>query len=339
MNEGLMPEIKKKPQPMLSPTASNTISDDAFGAILHHGLLRLHDGRLRDLNWFRTDWQRGGALTGYAVYDNDAGEACDVVVKIPVPPQERDWLIRTQPEAHEFGDIAPKLYAYGDSVGTFDFAWLIMEKLKHGPMDHHWNGAEFDMLVETICKFYAVSKAHPVKAEAKEQDWEGLIERSRKKVKEQYPQHAQTWNQLMKRARKKMKKILRVWGERDLNHWRHGDVHLGNAMTREPAPAGPALIFDFALARTGHWVEDAVYFEHLYWADPDRLGGRELVKMFAAGRKQYGLKVGAKYPLYADIRRVMLAATAPVSVMGAGNIRFIQAAMERLEALLPKMKF
>ncbi|MEO0477538.1 MAG: hypothetical protein AAF085_16465, partial [Planctomycetota bacterium] len=70
-----------------SPSPAPVPEDAAiapFGAALAPILLQLCNGKLADLNWFRTDWQRGGALTGYATWTDETGQH-DAVVKFPVP--------------------------------------------------------------------------------------------------------------------------------------------------------------------------------------------------------------------------------------------------------------
>ena len=42
------------------------------------------EGRLSTITWFRTDWQRGGAATGTAVFEGNGGAPAPVVVKLPV---------------------------------------------------------------------------------------------------------------------------------------------------------------------------------------------------------------------------------------------------------------
>ena len=40
-------------------------------------LLKQTNNQLKDIHWFKTDWQRGGAATGYAVWvDEENVELC-----------------------------------------------------------------------------------------------------------------------------------------------------------------------------------------------------------------------------------------------------------------------
>ncbi|MEM9881579.1 MAG: hypothetical protein AAF800_01525, partial [Planctomycetota bacterium] len=69
---------------------------------------------------------------------------------------------------------------------------------------------------------------------------------------------------------------------------------------------------DLAEVRVGHWVEDAVYLEHLFWSRPHRLAGRKLVSMIARQRKAHGLPVGDDWPELARVKRALLAMTTAV---------------------------
>ena len=52
------------------------------------------DGRLGPVRWFRTDWQRGGAATGFSTFRYDGEETPrDVVVKLPIGPTEHRTLV------------------------------------------------------------------------------------------------------------------------------------------------------------------------------------------------------------------------------------------------------
>ena len=102
-------------------------------------------------------------------------------------------------------------------------------------------------------------------------------------------------------------------------------------MTRTEPPGGPALLFDFAHTRVGHWVEDGVYFEHLYWARRDKLDGRKLCKALAQERKRRGLPVDQDWSRYAEIKRALLAMSTPAVLDLDGDRAHVAAALEVLE--------
>jgi len=142
---------------------------------------------------------------------------------------------------------------------------------------------------------------------------------------------AKAWKAALKKAGRKLDDWLQQWRQRPIDQWCHGDLHLANAMTREPPPAGPALLLDLAEVRPGHWVEDAVYFEHLYWAMPERLGGRKLVKQIAHQRKELGLPLDPDWAEHAKLKRALLAMATPARLNQDGSPAQLAAALDVLE--------
>ncbi|MEL7089004.1 MAG: hypothetical protein AAGL98_11285, partial [Planctomycetota bacterium] len=71
--------------------------------------------------------------------------------------------------------------------------------------------------------------------------------------------------------------------------------------------SGGGRLIDLAEVRVGHWIEDAVYLEHLFWSARYRLGGRKIVSMIARERKRHGLPTGADWPDLAHVKRLLLA--------------------------------
>ncbi|MCC7204964.1 MAG: phosphotransferase [Phycisphaeraceae bacterium] len=313
--------------PYRFPIQSEGPADRPLGAALAPVLEEACHGRLHDLHWFRTDWQRGGAMTGYARYHHEDGTDISVVVKLPIPPRELTWLRRLQPHGH----VAPQLIQSGDSLGGYDFAWVVMERLPHGPLGTSWGGKEFDLLVHAVGQFYHASFAYPLEGTPKRVDWEAAYDKARKNVGLHSLPNDQQWNKALKKVHKKFKEWAKIWEERPIDGWVHGDLHLRNAMTRDPAPAGPAVLLDFAETRPGHWVEDAVYFEHLYWAQKERLAGRKLCRLIAHQRKDLGLPVDPDWAQLADVRRGLLAVTTPAVLAAEGDPRHLQAVLEVLE--------
>ncbi len=305
-----------------------------FGAQLEPVLLAACDGRLGGLHWFRTDWQRGGALTGYAAWRGDDGSTEPVVVKLPVPPQELRWLKRLQPDEHAHGDVVPRLYAGDTVLGGYDLAWVVMERLPHGPLGPAWNGAQWPLMVEAIGRFYAAASQTPVDREPDAEDWPGIVKRARKAVKEQSLPFAQRWNGALKKLNKKLGAMLEQWDARDAKQWRHGDAHPANAMTRNPPPGGPALLFDFAEVRPGNWIEDAVYLEHLFWARRDLVGDYKITNGLAQQRRALELPVEDHWAELANVRRVLVAASAPAYLRQEGSPAHLNAALDVLESTL-----
>jgi hypothetical protein len=288
---------------------------------------------LADLHWFRADWQRGGAATGFAQFEEN-GESAAAMAKLPIPPQELRWLERLQPQHHAAGDVVPRLLASGWELGGYDLAWVVMERLPHGPLDASWQGQEWDHLIDALVRFQQAASAHPVDQPPRDEDWSKILRRSREHLRDSQIADVKQWNHAIKAVQKKLPEMMKVWNDRDVKQWCHGDVHLGNAMTRVAPPNGPALLFDLAAVHAGHWVEDAIYLEHLFWAHPQRVGDRKLTNQIARTRKKTGLRVEEDWPVLARIRRVLLAAAGPAYAMYRGDPSHLAACRQMIESNL-----
>ena len=283
------------------------------------------------MTWFRTDWQQGGALTAFATYQNDDGRSRQpVVVKLPVPPVEVLWLRRLQDSNQP---VVPRLLAWGQNLGGYDMVWVVLEQLAYGPLGPAWNGNEFDLIVDAAGRFYQATSDFPTIDPPQSQNWSQTLDDARRHVREQNMPDAQRWARTLKMAQRKIKLWADIWQNRSTHEWCHGDLHLGNAMTRVAPPKGPALLFDLALVHTGHWVEDAIYFEHLYWGRDAQLQGRHIARMLAHQRKTMGLPVEPDWSRLAQTRRALLTLTAPrlvardSSVHGAAALEILEAAV------------
>jgi Ser/Thr protein kinase RdoA (MazF antagonist) len=171
-------------------------------------------------------------------------------------------------------------------------------------------------------------------------DWTQLLKRARQSISKDTIAHSQRWRKLLKAVGKQLPDWLDTWNARDTGFWCHGDLHPGNAMSRNPAPtlgsqaAGPAVLFDLACVRQGHWVEDAVYLEHLYWASPNSLHAAKPVKLIAQHLRDYGLPPGHNWPELANIYRALLAMTAPIQRSAYNGSTHTAASLNVLERLV-----
>lgn len=97
------------------------------------------------------------------------------------------------------------------------------------------------------------------------------------------------------------------------------------------------MLLDLAEVHPGHWVEDAVYLERLYWMRPDALKGVKPVSLIARARKKHNLDTSDDYQRLADIRRVLMASCAPAFLQSEGHPRYLEAALGVLEKTLPRV--
>lgn len=298
-------------------------------------------GRLSEVQWFRSDWQRGGAATGYATFDFEDGPR-EVVVKLPVGPVEHRFTTALSAT----GAPTPRVAAHGLELGGYDLAWLVMERLPGDPMSAAMHREVFAEVCAACASFQKhAGEGVPLDAgaaRAGELDWEGLIDRARHAVKDSRIPNNGKWNDLLKHAQRVLPRLLNVWHARAIDTWRHGDLHPGNAMRR---PEGSAwgepgcVLLDLAEVQAGHWVEDAVYLERMQWgrlaADGGPLlQGIKMVSLFAKARKAIGLACEDDYGTLGNVRRALTAASVPAFLDREGSPAHLETARETLERML-----
>jgi hypothetical protein len=304
--------------------------------------------RLSRVEWFHSEWQAGGAATGLATFDVPGGSRADVVVKFPVGPNEHRWTSllgggnHNGPSDHESVPLCewtPRVLACGTAIGGHDLAWLVIERLEGTPHAAHPSEAEVRGLLAAAAAFYAGSRrarmlgpedAPPAK------DWEKLIAKGREIIHNHGIAEEQRWNHAIHHVQRHLPRILDRWNSRPINTWCHGDLHFGNALRRRGSrPDDPCVLIDFALVHPGHWVEDAVYLERLYWAKPELLHGIKPVSEVARLQRELGILGHEDYAMLANIRRVLMAASVPAFLLHEGHPRYVHAALEILEKFLP----
>lgn len=305
------------------PTPSRDLA-----AALEPAIRAACDGKLDSIAWFRTDWQRGGGATGRSRWrEGSSAPPLEVVVKLPVPPRERRWLARlgTLGDPH-----VPRFLAGGEELGGYDFAWVVMERLPHGPLLLEWTPECVEPIAAAAAAFASLASRHPAEAAPAEPDWAARLAAAREKVRELRLVQSKAWGSMIREVEHRLAALLARWAARQPLEWIHGDLHPGNAMTRQAArPASEVCLVDFAEVRMGHWVEDAVYLERLHWARPERIAGHPPVRSIAAARKARGLDNGPDHASMAAIRRLLMAATAPAFARTDGSPAYFEACLAK----------
>ena len=307
-----------------------------LGPHLEPALIEACGGRLSEIHWFRTSWQRGGAATAYAKAEmGDDGAARDVVVKLPIGP--REYLAATA--MSEQGLPGPGLAFHGLELGGWDLAWLVMERVPGDPLAAELSKGVFQELADVGAAFYKrTGELWEVRAPRTEWDWEMLLTKARESAQMNPIPDGAKWANLVKETQRSLGRLLEAWHARPINSWCHGDLHPGNLMRRpEGSVWGPpgAILLDYAECHCGHWVEDAVYVERVYWGKPELLHGVKPVSLIARARRRVGLETSDDYALYANVRRVLMAAIAPAFLHREGHPKYLGAALEMLEKNLP----
>ena len=310
----------------------------ALAATLEPALREACDDRLSKLTWFRTDWQRGGAATATADFTRKDGSTVPVVAKFPVVPRELTWTRRLQDSADPTSCVVAELLAEGMELGGYDLAWMVIERVAHGPLGLHWDDEHIPRIADAATRFTLSASKYDITQPPRYEDWTELIRQARENVKSNHIDHEQRWNKALKTLTGRLDDLVTEWRARPTNEWLHGDVHLANAMCRSADNHASVTLIDLAEIHVGHWIEDAIYLERQLWPRPDRLKPHKPVKMFVEARKRLGLPVETGYPRLAHIRRALLAATAPRFLKSEGHPAYLEACLGRLEQSLHQLR-
>lgn len=329
-----------QPSPALGKVSDAVSSSDTgiLGDQLAPLLRRECNDRLGNITWFKADWQRGGARTGRSTFRDDAGVEYSVIVKIPVGPNELIWNRRLQPCDEDRYGVTARLFASGHELGAYDLAWLVMERFPQGPLLHLLRDDSVDLMADAAARFYRLSSRYEIEGAGRKEDWHHLLDVARDNCRTNHISHSGHWTEVIRRVQKIVKRLADEWNLRACRDWCHGDLHLANAMSRSNRPEDPAMLIDLAEVHVGHWVEDAVYLERLFWPRREYILRHPPVKLIGRRREELGLKVESTCPRLADIRRVLLAATAPAFLRSEGNPRYLDACLGVLDETLPRVK-
>lgn len=323
-------------------------TEDAHGlAILLEPVLRQEcGGRLGSIEWFASRWQRGGAATGFSVWHEPGREALPVVVKLPVGPVEHRWTTGLGKVHHDvwYTDEGermptPKVLADGHELGGYDLGWIVMERLPGEPLAKDLKPGCIHELMEAAVDFQARSSAlAPVEGTPKPTDWHHLFEKSKETARVSPLPESKHWLESVKRAAKVLPWLVDHWNARAINSWCHGDLHAGNAMRRSRRDgSATCVLIDLALVHPGHWVEDALYLERQFWGHAELLYGIKPVTEMARIRRERGMPASDNYAELAMVRRVLTAAAAPALIEREGNPKYLHAALETLDRVLPQV--
>ncbi len=323
----------------------------ALGESLGPVVRQICDGRLGPIEWFRSVWQRGGAATGLATWTDAriGGVPRPVMVKLPIGPVEFGWTVQLGGVEFDQFDApescarpTPRVYAAGESVGGYDLAWVVMERLPGKPLNTRPDGEAFERLIRAAARFQRdAANARPIGTAPNPPDWEAHVAKARQHLRDGVVAEPQRWNEALKRVQKMADRLVERWAARPINAWCHGDLHLGNAMERGGAEsglgAGSCVLIDLALVHAGHWAEDALYLERQYWGHEQALCGVKPVSALARARRELGLENGEDHSVIANVRRVLAAACVPLLLDREGNTRYVHGALEVLERVLPQL--
>jgi len=326
---------------------SGDVDSLSLGSMLGPVIRETCGGKLGPIEWFRSTWQRSGAATGFSTWSTPDAEPIDVMIKFPLGPREHAWTTRLGRVAPEQWTSAasldlptPRVVASGDTLGGYDFAWVVMERFRGHPVAASLSGETLTALVETLADFHERARAMGTPGDAPDPpDWPRLVAKARELIPECGIDEPQRWSRALKRLSRHLPRFVEAWAARPIVHWCHGDAHPGNAMFRTlPDKSSRCVLIDLGLVHAGHWVEDAIYLERLFWGREDKLYGIDPVSAIRRAREARGLPIGEGVERLADLRRGLMAACVPVFLAREGHPWYVGAALERLERILPRLE-
>lgn len=290
--------------------------------------------RLGKIHWFRTDWQRGGAATGFSTWEDDENGSIEAVVKLPIVEKELRWTQRLQNSE----GVVPRLFAGDDQLGGYDLAWIIIERFPIGPLGKHWKDSNINRISDAAARFSISASSHIINQDGRLEDWSKLLLLAKKSVRENRFEKQSQWKKSHTLLIKNLPHLQEMWRARSISEWLHGDLHLANAMCRHSESNAKVSLIDLAEVHAGNWVEDAVYLERQLWGHKTRLKATKPIHAMATARKKYDLPIEDNYSDLVDVRRLMLAGTAPAFMQSEGDPRYLSACLIQLKNAIDRLR-
>jgi Ser/Thr protein kinase RdoA (MazF antagonist) len=235
--------------------------------------------------------------------------------------------------------VVPQLLASGTTLGSYDLAWIVIERLPYGPLGQRWHKDHIDRVAAAAARFQKETAELPMDETDRErvEDWTTLLHQSRATLRDNAVASTPAWTTAVKQVQRLHGELVERWRSRDTTHWIHGDLHLANALSRDSVQSGEVTLIDLAEVRPGHWIEDAVYLERQLWRRPDRLKMTRPVRAMAKARRLLDLPVRKDAHQLADVRRILMAATAPAFLSSEGHPQHLSGALAQLNAALSRL--
>ena len=337
------------------PSYTTRSEVESLGISLGPALHEACGDRLGDIEWFQSPWQKSGAATGMTAWRLPSGQVIDAIVKAPVGYREYFWSSRlgvVDPMWWESEECAhlpvPRVVAEGTELGGYDIAWIVQERIAGQTVAKQIDADRLRQLFLAAARFHAhtreIKRAERIDPVG-EPDWRSVLDRARRRATDNAIERLDEWLRAIRAVEAVLPALLDRWHARPMDTWCHGDLHPGNCMIRddclnssEGGQADPrcGVLIDFSLVHPGHWVEDALYLERMYWGREDALMGVEPVRCLAEYRLLLGLHADDTDERLADIRRLLMGVTSPAFLRHENDPVYLDAALERVLKLIPK---
>ena len=256
---------------------------------LAHALESAIGEPVEHIEFFRGVWQRGAIAAARVRLSTR-----ELVVKVPTVARELHWFRLLGGR----GDSVARLHASGTSLGPHSLAWIALERLPHGPCMRGIGPSDIERLAAASARL-----AHAMRDQARAAPPGGAtppdgdaIDAARDHGGDTVGSDAadtRAWLALLDQVARDLPTLLAHWNARAPREWIHGELHPRHALARSPWPSAPLILADLAHVRRGHWVEDAVQLERLFWTRPDLLRAARPVRAVAQARRALGLPLDA----------------------------------------------
>jgi len=256
-----------------------TDSDDVVQEILHdlkrHPALAFLADIVPAIGELSHEWNTTLHFTAY-----HSGADLPVVIKVGVTEAEMYWTAHL---SSANPGLFPELFAVDhlpSRKGRGPLGFIASERIPYTLIGPAWDGRQTEMLLDAVAAFYQATQSVPAHyisplrlAEVQRRpaegcsknppgDWRGVFDH----VEEDY-----------------------AWLQRSCPfEVCHGDLHVGNALSRTPPPDGTALLIDLNPILQP-WVFDAAWVEVCAWSDHRRRGTGYTIRQLAARRSSLGL--------------------------------------------------
>ena len=205
-----------------------------------------------------------------------------VVIKVGVTEAEMYWTAHLSSAGPA---LFPKLFAVDYLPARADrqqTCFIVSERIPYTLIGSAWEGRQTDMLLDAVAAFYQAARSvvprHISSLSIGEvQRW--LTEGCSKNP-------PGDWRSVLDHAEENYAWLLQNCPFEVC----HGDLHVGNALSRTPPPDGIALLIDLNPILQP-WVFDAAWVEVWAWGDSPRRGTGYTVRQLAGRRSGLGLGV------------------------------------------------
>lgn len=254
-------------------------TDDAVQNILHgleqHSALQSLVGIVPAIDELSHDWH--DTLHFMA---RETSPGLQVVIKVGVTEAEMYW---TEHLSSADAVLFPKVFAVNclpARAGREPLGFIATERIPYTLIGPAWGGRQPDMLLDAVTAFYQAARGiapHHISPLPLEE-----VQRWLPGEDSKHPPG--DWRSVRDHAEEDYAWLLRNCPFEVC----HGDLHVGNALSRTPPPDGTVLLIDLNPILQP-WVFDAAWVEVCAWSDHRRRGTGYTIRQLADRRSSQGL--------------------------------------------------